>query len=160
MNRGPLKYKQRGIASVEAAFMLPVLLIVVFLFFDLARVHWQYTLLDQAMRQTLRELVSEDWTETALTKGVIKAKIQKHGYGMLERIDVNTRQYDSLKEMLAAQDEETEQAVDQIKAPSQPISKIDVTLHTSMILTPTSFLDSKELSYTSTLILNPEKLFD
>lgn len=154
----PSRHKQRGIASVEAAFMLPVLLILVFLFFDLARVHWQYTLLDEAMRRTARELLPKDWSKTPLTNGHIKRIIQKHGYGLLERIEVNAQQYESLKEMLAVQDEQQEQAVDQIKLPTQPVFRIDVTLNTAFILTPISFFGSNKLSYSSTLILNPEEL--
>lgn len=155
-----LRHKQRGIASVEAAFMLPVLLIVVFLFFDLARVHWQYTLLDEAMRRTARELLVEDWRETPLTNGRVKKIIRQHGYGLLDKIEVNAKQFESLKEMLSVQDEALEEAVDQIKQPTQPVFRIDVTLNTAFILTPISFFGNNKLSYSSTIILNPEDLLN
>lgn len=155
-----LRHKQRGVASVEAAFMLPVLLIVVFLFFDLARVHWQYTLLDEAMRRTARELLTEDWIKTPLTNGRVKKMIKQHGYGLLNNIDVDGQQFESLQAMLEVQEEELEQAVDQIKLPTQPVLRFDVTLNTSLILTPVSFFGNNKLSYSSSIIINPEELLN
>ncbi|MCE2596747.1 TadE/TadG family type IV pilus assembly protein [Motilimonas cestriensis] len=154
-----LKHRQRGVVSIEAALLFPVILVLLFLFLDVARIHWQYSILDQSMRSTLRDLLVSDWRQQPLTKSLIKQKLTDYGHGLIDKVDIQVQQYTSLQALLAVSAESEDQQPT-ITTPDDPVFKVTATLETKLLFTPISWFGNQPLRYTSTLILHPSQLFD
>ncbi|KHA60773.1 hypothetical protein NL53_09125 [Vibrio variabilis] len=147
-------HRQTGTISIETALLMPVILGIVLVFFDISRLHLQYSLLDHAMRHSLRELLTEDWTSNPLSSGKIKTELEKHSFDMLDSVNVEVTRFNSLSSLLQADKEEGE--VNSIYRPADPVYRVRATLTTSMKFSPIGFFDPEPLKYSSTLIISQD----
>lgn len=150
------KSRQRGVIAIETALLLPVLLAVMLMFFDVVRLHLQYGLLESAMRQSLRELITENWRQRPLTQGVIEQMVKQRSFGLIDTVKVELMPYDSLEALMrvkAVNDEE-------VFRPADPVYRVTATLTTGLIYSPLAYFSSEPLHYRSTLILSQQLLFD
>jgi Flp pilus assembly protein TadG len=69
MNRQPLKHRQRGVAAIEMAIALPVLLLLLMGTAELGRAFYQYNTLTQSLRGAVRYLAD---TAVEGTTGLIE----------------------------------------------------------------------------------------
>lgn len=77
---------QRGIAAVETAFMMPVILIGLMMFFELARVALVVVVGNLALESALASLRRDadlDFTNAALIQGLLETRMVNASYGVL-----------------------------------------------------------------------------
>lgn len=149
---------QRGVISIETALLLPVVLAVLLVFFDITRVHLQYSLLEHAMRHSLRELITEDWRKQPLNIGVVKGMIKGNSYGFIDAVDVDITRYNSLNELLNVEGEEQEES--RVFRPVDPVFRVSATLKTQLQFSPLAAFYSEPLVFRSTVIASQDLLFD
>ncbi|CCN38170.1 conserved hypothetical protein [Vibrio nigripulchritudo SO65] len=150
--------RQKGVISLETAFLMPVFLAITLVFFDVSRLHLQYGLLEHAMRQSLRELLTENWRNNPLTSGKVKRMVEEHGYGFLDSVTVELIKFDSMDALLQVKEDEEE--VDPIYRPSDPVYRVTVTLTTELKFSPLGFFEPEKLKQTSTVIISQDLLFN
>ncbi len=152
------KARQSGVISIETAFLLPVVLAVMMMFFDVTRLHLQYSLLDSAMRQTLRELLAENWREKTLSSGVVSRMVEPRGYGFFDSVNIELRRYESMEALLSVEKDPNEQTGFQRAA--DPVFRVTATLTTELKFSPLAYFEPEPLVYTSSLIISQNQLFD
>ncbi|CCN72270.1 TadE/TadG family type IV pilus assembly protein [Vibrio nigripulchritudo] len=151
--------RQKGVISLETAFLMPVFLAITLVFFDVSRLHLQYGLLEHAMRQSLRELLAENWRNNPLTSGKVKRMVEEHGYGFLDSVTVELIKFDSMDTLLQVKEDEQEE-VDPISRPSDPVYRVTATLTTELKFSPLGFFEPEKLKQTSTVIISQDLLFN
>ncbi len=149
---------QRGVISIETALLLPAVLAVLMVFFDITRVHLQYSLLEHAMRHSLRVLIAEDWRKQPLNIGVVQGMIEANSYGFIDAVDVDITRYNSLNELLSV--EEEEQVDNRVFRPADPVFRVSATLKTQLQFSPLAAFYSQPLVFRSTVIVSQDLLFD
>lgn len=149
---------QRGVISIETALLLPAVLAVLLAFFDITRIHLQYSLLEHAMRHSLRVLIAEDWRKQPLNIGIVQNMIVRNSYGFIDRVDVDITRYNSLSELLNVDEEEEESS--RVFRPADPVFRVSATLTTQLEFSPLAALYSEPLVSRSTVIASQDLLFD
>ncbi|WP_207281847.1 TadE/TadG family type IV pilus assembly protein [Pseudomonas sp. FW300-N2F2] len=94
---------QRGIAAVETAFMMPVILIGLMMFFELARVALVVVVGNLALESALASLRRDtrlDFTNAAVIQGLIQTRMVDASWGVLGagELAVQVRAYANLQE--------------------------------------------------------------
>ncbi|MBD1556166.1 pilus assembly protein [Vibrio sp. S9_S30] len=151
--------RQKGIASLEFVVLFPLFLTLILIFFDIAKMHWQYSMLDSAMRGTLRALITENWLDRNLTLGVVTREIKERSEGLIELSEVSSRRFDSLQDMLNAETVEDE-IEEEFRRPTAPVFRIEATINVRFTLSPLAWFIDEEFTYSSILILNPELILN
>ncbi|GHW66462.1 TadE/TadG family type IV pilus assembly protein [Vibrio cholerae] len=149
---------QAGVASIETALMLPIVLAVMMMFFDVSRLHLQYALLDHSMRHSLRTLLAEDWRVKPLNRGVILRMVEARSFGFLEGVEIEVREYPSLEALMQVRLDE-EAKLEEAVRPADPVFRISAKLTTQLAYSPLAWFQPEPLRYQSTLVLSKELLF-
>lgn len=149
---------QYGVSSIETAVLLPVVLAVMMMFFDITRLHLQYGLLEHATRHSLRELLATDWREQPLSEGRIQRMVEAQGYGLLDVVQVEMQKYKSLEALMKVKADEN--SVDSIYRPADSVYRVTTTLTTKLKFSPLAYFRPEAIKYRSTLIISQDLLFD
>ncbi|MBR9788018.1 pilus assembly protein [Vibrio sp. J1-1] len=154
----PGRSRQRGVISLETALLFPAVLAVLLAFFDITRVHLQYSLLEHAMRSSLRVLLAEDWRKKPLNSTVVKRMIDDKSYGFIDNVSVDIILFESLEELLNVKQQEEDKST--VFRPRDPVFRVTATLSTKMEFSPLATLYPEPLVFTSTLIASKDLPFD
>ncbi|MBV7262703.1 pilus assembly protein [Photobacterium sp. WH77] len=148
--------RQRGVVSVEMAFLLPVFIGLLLLFADVVRVHWQYSTLEHAMRRVLREHMVDSVRGGLPSATVLKQDIQASLIGKPD-FSLSVTRYGSLAEMLQADGGlAPDEAIP--LAPSDPVLRVTAVLKPAMTVYPLFFAKARTLEYRTTLIMLSDRM--
>ncbi len=156
----------KGAVSLEFALTFPVVLMVLLAFFDITRIHLQYGVLEHANRRALRSLLVEDWQNQTLSSGRVQSMINDNSYGLLEDVSVSLTRYDSLEALLSSRElssgelgsEEDDDSG--VTRPSDPVYSVTATLTTRLEYSGLAIFFPEPLTFSSTLLLSQQLLFD
>ncbi len=150
------RIRKKGAVSLEFAMTFPVVLMVLLAFFDITRIHLQYGVLEHATRRALRTLLVEDWQNQTLSSGRVRSMINENSFGLLDDVSVSLTRYDSLDSFLGSEEEEESEST----APSDPIYSVTATVTTRLEYSGLAIFFPESLTYSSTLLLSQQLLFD
>ncbi|MDO6708213.1 TadE/TadG family type IV pilus assembly protein [Photobacterium sp. 1_MG-2023] len=148
--------RQEGVVSLEMAFLLPVFIGLLLLFVDVVRVHWQYSTLEHAMRQVLREHMVSSVQGSLPSAAELKQDISGKLVGS-PALSLSVTRYGSLAEMLAA-DDGLEPGESVPLAPSDPVLKVTASLKPAMTIYPLFITGARTLEYQTTLIMLSDRM--
>ncbi|HAS6348577.1 TPA: pilus assembly protein [Vibrio vulnificus] len=147
---------QIGSVSVEAALIMPVLLALVVLFFEIGRVQWHFSAFDHAIQQARRATqLKQVATPNALIEH-FSQQLQLHSPALARNANIEPQVFDSIAQWLGVIERETAQQ-GQLQ---QGVIMITVSLELPPLAIP--LLTNKEMvyRYRNQIALIPEKAFE
>lgn len=146
--------KQRGIVSVEAALIFPVLLFILVMFFELARIALVIIAVNTSLERSVQQLRFEDnfyaLKQNQLNQ-LITDKIVNQSYGLVneENISLEVHTFSNLGEFSGSSTKSGDDSRDSDETPdytNSPVLNLTLTLHQTFI-TPLPSLFNLGTSY-------------
>ncbi|HAS6363363.1 TPA: pilus assembly protein [Vibrio vulnificus] len=147
---------QIGSVSVEAALIMPVLLALVVLFFEVGRVQWHFSALDHAIQQARRATQLKQVADPNALIEHFSQQLQLHSPDLARHANIESQLFASIAQWLGAAQRETVQQ-GQLQ---HGVIVITVSLELPPLAIPLLTDQEMVYRYRNHIALIPEKAFE